>query len=167
MQRFITKTASRIIFLIILVGYTNTFAWIYPEHRDITLLAVQNLSEQNRSTLDKLWVEARLGFENRLTAPVPGLATGLGELPRFRSELGTFIGVVSAVRGNAVSGGFGTTQNTPGVTGGIDAGVRIGLGLEGVMNSGGDGLVSSISSSLKSRPTQNMKSPIMRKIMNG
>ena len=76
-----------------------------------------------------------------VTTPVPGLATGLGELPRFRSELGTFIGVVSAVRGNALSGGFGTNQNNPGVSGGIDAGVRIGLGLEGVMHGGGDGLV--------------------------
>lgn len=76
-----------------------------------------------------------------VTTPVPGLATGLGEYPRFRSELGTFIGVVSAVRGNALSGGFGTTQNSPGTSGGIDAGVRLGLGLEGVMHGGGDGLV--------------------------
>ena len=76
-----------------------------------------------------------------ITTPVPGLGTGLGELPRFRSELGTFIGVVSAVRGNSLSGGFGTNQNNPGVSGGIDAGVRIGLGLEGVMHGGGDGLV--------------------------
>lgn len=76
-----------------------------------------------------------------VTTPIPGLATGLGEFPRFRSELGTFIGIISAVRGNAVSGGFATTQNEPGVTGGIDAGVRIGLGLEGVMHGGGDGLV--------------------------
>ncbi len=76
-----------------------------------------------------------------ITTPVPGQATGLGELPRFRTELGTFIGVVSAVRGNGISGGFGPTQNTPGAAGGIDAGIRIGLGLEGVMHGGGDGLV--------------------------
>ena len=41
-----------------------------------------------------------------VTTPIPGLATGLGELPRFRSELGTFIGVVAAVRGNTINGGF-------------------------------------------------------------
>jgi hypothetical protein len=76
-----------------------------------------------------------------VTTPVPGLATGLGELPRFRSELGMYIGVVSAVRGNAVNGGFATNQSNPGAAGGIDAGVRIGLGLEGVMHGGGDGLV--------------------------
>ena len=76
-----------------------------------------------------------------VTTPVPGLGTGLGELPRFRSELGTFIGAVSALRGNAVNGGFGTNQNDPGATGGIDVGIRLGLGLEGVMHGGGDGLV--------------------------
>ncbi len=73
--------------------------------------------------------------------PIPGLATGLGELPRFRTELGLFIGAISAVRGNTVSGGFGTNQNTPGALGGLDAGIRLGLGIEGVMHGGGDGLV--------------------------
>ncbi|MBT8387443.1 MAG: hypothetical protein KJO12_08540 [Ignavibacteria bacterium] len=76
-----------------------------------------------------------------ITTPIPGLATGLGELPRFRTELGMFIGAISALRGNTVSGGFGTTQNTPGALGGLDAGIRFGLGLEGVMHGGGDGLV--------------------------
>jgi hypothetical protein len=76
-----------------------------------------------------------------VTTPVPGLATGLGELPRFRTELGAFIGAVSAVRGNALSNGFGENQGTPGASGGIDAGIRLGLGLEGVMHGGGDGLV--------------------------
>jgi hypothetical protein len=73
--------------------------------------------------------------------PIPGLATGLGELPRFRAELGLFIGAVSAVRGNTVDGGFGVNQNNPGGVGGIDAGIRLGLGIEGVMHGGGDGLV--------------------------
>jgi hypothetical protein len=76
-----------------------------------------------------------------VTTPIPGLATGLGELPRFRAELGLFIGAVSAIRGNTVNGGFGTNQNTPGAIGGIDAAVRLGLGIEGVMHGGGDGLV--------------------------
>jgi hypothetical protein len=76
-----------------------------------------------------------------VTTPIPGLGTGLGELPRFSAELGTFIGAVSAVRGNAVNGGFGTNQSDPGASGGIDAGIRLGLGIEGVMHGGGDGLV--------------------------
>jgi len=76
-----------------------------------------------------------------ITTPIPGLAIGLGELPRFRAELGPFIGVISALRGGTFHGGFGTNQDIPGVIGGIDAGIRIGLGLEGVMHGGGDGLV--------------------------
>ncbi len=76
-----------------------------------------------------------------LTTPVPGLATGLGELPRFKTELGLFIGAVTAVRGNTLNGGFGTNQDNPGAMFGIDAGIRLGLGIEGVMHGGGDGLV--------------------------
>jgi len=73
--------------------------------------------------------------------PVPGLATGLGELPRFRSELGIFVGVVPALRTNGLSGGFGAEQTSPGALGGLDINVRIGLGIEGVLNEAGDGLV--------------------------
>jgi len=76
-----------------------------------------------------------------LQTPVPGLATGLGEMPRFRSELGMFIGVVPALQGKTVDGGFGIDQNTPGGVGGIDIGIRLGIGLEGVLNESGDGLI--------------------------
>jgi hypothetical protein len=76
-----------------------------------------------------------------LKTPVPGLATGLGELPRFRSELGVFIGVVSAIKANTVGGGFGEGQETAGAVGGLDITVRLGLGIEGVLNEAGDGLV--------------------------
>jgi hypothetical protein len=73
--------------------------------------------------------------------PVPGLATGLGEMPRFRAELGMFIGVVPALRGATVNGGFGIEQNTVGGVGGIDVAIRLGVGLEGVLNESGDGLI--------------------------
>ena len=73
--------------------------------------------------------------------PVPGLAEGVGDIPRYRAELGLFIGVVTALRFNGVSSGFSVNQNTSGAIGGIDAAVRLGLGLEGVMHGGGDGLV--------------------------
>ena len=76
-----------------------------------------------------------------VTTPIPGLATGLGELPRFRSELGLFVGAVVTMHGSTASGGFGVNQNRPGALGGIDAGIRLGVGLEGVMHGGGDGLV--------------------------
>jgi hypothetical protein len=72
--------------------------------------------------------------------PVPALGPGPGELPRFHAELGPFIGVSAAVRGVALAGGFGSTQTGMSRTGGLDGAVRVGLGLEGVLNESGDGL---------------------------
>jgi len=73
--------------------------------------------------------------------PVPGLATGLGELPRFKAELGLFIGVATDLRTSGLNGGFGVNQTTAGAVGGLDLNVRLGLGIEGVINEAGDGLV--------------------------
>jgi hypothetical protein len=75
------------------------------------------------------------------TTPVPGLSEGDGELPRFRSEIGPFIGIVPALRGGLCSGGFEESQTTGGAIGGLEVAVRAGLGLDGVMNESGDGLV--------------------------
>lgn len=73
--------------------------------------------------------------------PVPGLANGLGELPRFKAELGLFMGIASDLRTNGLSGGFGVNQTTAGAVGGLDLNIRFGLGIEGVINESGDGLV--------------------------
>jgi hypothetical protein len=72
--------------------------------------------------------------------PVPALAAGKGELPRFRSELGPFIGLSSAVSAVALGGGFGSNQIDAGATGAFDLSFRIGLGVEGVLNPSSDGL---------------------------
>ena len=47
------------------------FGWIYPEHRDIAVLAVQGLDAERRAAFDRLWQEARAGDEQRLCARVP------------------------------------------------------------------------------------------------
>jgi hypothetical protein len=73
--------------------------------------------------------------------PVPALGPGIGELPRFHAELGPFVGVSAAARGATLAGGFGSTQTGASTTGGLEAAVRVGLGLEGVLNESGDGLV--------------------------
>jgi hypothetical protein len=61
--------------------------------------------------------------------PAPTLGAGLGELPRFRAEPGPFIGATAAVRGGALSGGFGSNQTGASGTAGLEAAVRLGLGL--------------------------------------
>ena len=76
-----------------------------------------------------------------VTTPVPGLATGMGEIPRFRSELGPFIGLAPAARVSFLSGGFGTSQQTIGMVPGLEVALHIGLGMDGVLNEYSDGLV--------------------------
>jgi hypothetical protein len=73
--------------------------------------------------------------------PVPGLGPGLGSMPRFRSELGLFTGIASSLEGRSVSGGFESSQDSPGAIFGLDLGFRIGFGLEGALGDAGDGLV--------------------------
>ncbi|MBI3219981.1 MAG: hypothetical protein HYZ44_10745 [Bacteroidetes bacterium] len=76
-----------------------------------------------------------------MKTPVPGLGSGLGELPRFRSELGLFLGLSTSVNVSSIRGGFAQGQEVPGSVAGLEADVMIGYGLEGVLNQTGDGLV--------------------------
>lgn len=75
-----------------------------------------------------------------LSTPVPGLGPGLGAMPRFRSEVGPFIGMSGMIDARGLDGGF-TTANGSGVIGGVEIAGRAGLGLDGVMSDSGDGLV--------------------------
>jgi hypothetical protein len=73
--------------------------------------------------------------------PVPSLEPGLGAMPRFRSELGPFVGLSGSIDGRVVDGGFVANQSHPGAVAGLDLSFRAGFGLDGVMNEAGDGLV--------------------------
>lgn len=73
--------------------------------------------------------------------PVPGLGPGLGAMPRFRSEIGPFVGVVGSVELRGVSGGFVPGEDSNGAVASADLSVRAGLGLDGVIGESGDGLV--------------------------
>lgn len=90
--------------------------------------------------------EINADVEELLTAifvktPVPALIQGLGELPRFRAEIGTFVGFSPAMKGSLINGGFGLDQETAGVIGGLEVAFRFGVGLDGVLNESGDGLI--------------------------
>jgi hypothetical protein len=95
----------------------------------------REMSDHDREVFTKLVVDVMK------TTPIPGLSSGTGEHPRFRAELGPFIGLTPATRSTAIGGGFGEGQQTVGYVPTIEASVRMGLGLEGVMNESGDGLV--------------------------
>jgi hypothetical protein len=83
----------------------------------------------------------RLSAEVLRQLPVAALGEGAGALPRVRAELGPFVGISAAALGGWMSGGFDSTQKTMGAIGGLELGLRFGLGLEGVMDEAGDGLV--------------------------
>ena len=55
------KNTLKIILLLFLLICSTSNAWIYPEHREITLRAILNLNLEYRTILDNLWVEAIKG----------------------------------------------------------------------------------------------------------
>lgn len=63
--------------VVVLGGAGPAFAWVYPEHRDIAVLAVENLDPQRRALFDGLWREARLMQEKRLCEPGADVAQGV------------------------------------------------------------------------------------------
>ncbi|MFL6550994.1 MAG: hypothetical protein ACJ8OJ_20050 [Povalibacter sp.] len=83
----------------------------------------------------------QLGVEVLLLTPVPSLGEGLGAMPRFRAELGPFIGVAGALELRSVDGGFTGLEDGAGFVGGADLSLRLGYGLDGVIGAEGDGLV--------------------------
>jgi hypothetical protein len=76
-----------------------------------------------------------------MQTPVPALGKGPGELPRFRSELGPFVGLSTGVRGGLLAHGFGPHEAGVSATSDIELAARVGLGLDGILNSSSDGLV--------------------------
>lgn len=73
--------------------------------------------------------------------PQPALAAGYGELPRFRTELGPFVGFSPFIRAQGLDGGFSESQSQPGLVAGLGLNARVGFGLDGVTSESGDGLV--------------------------
>ncbi len=86
--------------------------------------------------------EERPLFEGILAdTPVPSLGPGPGEMPRFRSEVGPFVGLSGAVDGRFIDGGLLAFQRDNGWMGGLNLSLRTGFGLDGVTGPTGDGLV--------------------------
>ena len=71
--------------------------------------------------------------------PVPGRGEGDVHLPRFREELGPFIGAFASATGNMGWGGFST--DTAQFYGSLSAGLRAGFGAESLTGSVGTGLM--------------------------
>lgn len=76
-----------------------------------------------------------------MQTPVPAMGRGAGELPRFRTEMGAFVGLSTGFRGNVLTHGFGPRQAGASMTSGIDLAGRVGLGLDGLLGDSSDGLI--------------------------
>jgi hypothetical protein len=76
-----------------------------------------------------------------MQTPVPALGRGPGELPRFRSELGPFIGLSTGFRGALLTHGFGPSEAGLSANSNIELAARVGLGLDGILNDSSDGLI--------------------------
>jgi hypothetical protein len=76
-----------------------------------------------------------------IKTPVPGLTGGLGELPRFRAEIGLFTGLGGSLNSTFLSRGFGVNQKYFGFISGVQVLMKFGVGLDGVLNESGDGLI--------------------------
>ena len=62
-------------------------------------------------------------------------------MPRFRAELGPFIGVAGSLDVRYLDGGFTGLESGNGFVGGADLSLRVGYGLDGVIGEEGDGLI--------------------------
>jgi hypothetical protein len=76
-----------------------------------------------------------------MQTPVPALGVGPGELPRFRTELGAFVGLSTGFRGEMLTHGFGPHQAGVSAASDIELAARVGLGLDGILNESSDGLI--------------------------
>jgi len=117
-----------------LTGHRETVATIAPEGFDVC-------HETQFPTFAGSDADVAVMVPIIAETPVPALGAGIGALPRFRAELGPFVGLTTAVRFGALSGGFTATQNDVSSIGGLEANFRVGMGLEGVLNPSSDGLV--------------------------
>jgi len=81
------------------------------------------------------------GVEVLRPTPVPSLGPGLGAMPRFRAEVGPFIGVAGSLDVRYLDGGYTGLESDNGFIGGADLSLRFGYGLEGALDQSGDGLI--------------------------
>jgi hypothetical protein len=83
----------------------------------------------------------QLGVEVVWLTPMPSLGEGLGSMPRFRAEVGPFVGMAGSLNLRYLDAGFTGMESGGGFVGGADLSLRFGYGIEGVIGEEGDGLV--------------------------
>jgi hypothetical protein len=59
----------------------------YPEHRQLSLLAVQRLDAERKAVFDRLWQDARAGDEQRLCAGAVGGSALANDAEQYQADL--------------------------------------------------------------------------------
>ena len=71
MAKFYRRMIQPLIFLLFsFLIVNNSKAYQFHEHRSMGVDAINSLGASHRVILDKLWAEARFGYESRLTESV-------------------------------------------------------------------------------------------------
>jgi hypothetical protein len=109
-----------------------------PDALDVCKTNVFARRDEGLRATPEVWTQLT---EILLPTPVPGLGPGLGSMPRFRAEVGPFVGFVGSGDMRMIDGGYIPSVTSNGWIGGADLSLRAGLGLDGVIGESGDGLV--------------------------
>ena len=86
-------------------------------------------------------VAMQYGLDVGAQLPVPSLESGIGAMPRFRAEIGAFVGVAGLLDARFMDGGYSDLDTGSGYITGAELSLRAGYGLDGVLDEAGDGLV--------------------------
>jgi len=73
--------------------------------------------------------------------PKPGRKPPEGSMPRFRAEIGPFLGLAAGLSAGWADGGFESTESTSRAAGTMEIAARAGLGLEDILGEAGDGQI--------------------------
>ncbi len=76
-----------------------------------------------------------------LETPKPGRKPPEGAMPRFRSEIGPFLGLAAGISAGGADGGFESTDSPSRAVGTMDISGRVGIGLEALLGDAGDGQI--------------------------
>jgi hypothetical protein len=95
------------------------------------------LPDQLRPTAET--VERSIAFLKE--TPVPSLDQGLGAMPRFRAEVGPFVGIDGFLDTRHIDGGYTNQSKQSGYISGSEVALRFGYGFSGVLDESGDGLL--------------------------
>ena len=66
-EKLLNMKSAAVIVLIVILAVKDAYSWIYPEHRDILILAIGKLDPARKATFERYCSLVRAGHESRLS----------------------------------------------------------------------------------------------------